>query len=130
MKPFSSNMKAVITNILTKHGQIAKFKEGDEFHFRIERECYLPLVIERHECKVTVTHYREENGDLIADPDMEFVIGADGEWYPVALQLWNGSYFRARWTEEDGKEYVNPRQVIEQLSFARMWASNLKAQGW
>ena len=129
MKPFSSNMKAIITKILTKHGQITKFSESDEFHYRIEREHYLPLVIERHSNKVIVTHYREENGDLIPDPDMEFMIGADGEWYPVALQLWNGSYYRARWTE-GGKEYINPRQIREQLSFARMWASNLKAQGW
>lgn len=47
----------------------------------------------------------------------------------VALQLWNGSYCRARWTEE-GREYVNPKQIREQLSFARMWARNLRDQGW
>jgi len=129
MKTHSSEMKNAITNILKKHKQLEKFQAAQEFHFRLEKENFLPLVIECHQNQVTVTHYREENGDLIADPDMEFLIGPDKEWYPVALQLWNGSYYRARWTE-DGREYVNPKQIREQLSFARMWANNLRDQGW
>lgn len=129
MKLHSSEMKNAITAILRKHGQLERFLGSEEFHYRIDKPNFLPLVIERHERQLTITHYRSENGDLIADPDMEFVLGADGEWYPVALQLWNGSYYRARWSE-DGKEFVNPKQIREQVSFARMWARNLREQGW
>ena len=129
MKQHSSEMKKAVTEILRGHNQLEKFLADDEFHYRIERESYLPLVIERHGQQVTVTHYAEQNSDLIADPDMEFLIGADGAWYPVALQMWNGSYYRARWSE-DGKEFVNPTQVREQVSFARMWGKNLLDQGF
>jgi len=129
MKTFSKEMKSAISQILKKHSQLEKFNTAEDFHFRLEMDSFLPLVIEKHNKQITVTHYRSENGDQISDPDMEFVIGADGEWYPVALQMWDGSYFRARWSEL-GKQFVNPRQVREQLSFAKMWAFNLKTQGW
>src|SRR5665213_1874744 len=110
MKQFSSEMKSAITKILTLHSQLEVFEGGDEFHLRLEKENFLPLVIERHGHQVTVTHYQSVNGDLVADPDMEFLIGADGEWYPVALQLWNGSYFRARSTDENGHLLVDQKQ--------------------
>lgn len=87
------------------------------------------MVIEKHGSRVTLTHYFEQDGDLISDPDMEFVIGAGGEWYPVALQLRTGHYFRARWFE-NGKEYINARRCTELKSFSTMWAKNLVAQGW
>jgi len=125
MKLHCSEMKNAITAILHKHGQLESFLGSEEFHYRIEMPNFLPLVVERHKQQLTVTHYRNENGDLIADPDMEFQLGADSEWYPVALQLWNGSYYRARWSE-DGKEFINPKQIREQVSFARMWARNLR----
>ncbi len=48
--------------------------------------------------------------------------------HQVALQMWNGSYHRVRFSE-NGKDYVNLRQVREQLSFAKMWAGNLKDRG-
>ncbi len=129
MKIFSKEMKSVITRILKKHKQLEKFNTQADFHLRIEMENFLPLVIEKHQQQITITHYRNENGDLIADPDMEFLAGPDTEWYPVALQIWNGSYHRARFSE-NGKDYVNLRQVREQLSLAKMWAKNLKDQGW
>ncbi len=129
MKTFSKEMKSAITRILKKHEQLEKFNTQDDFHLRLEMENFLPLVIEKHNQQITITHYRTENGELIADPDMEFLVGPGAEWYPVALQIWNGSYYRARWSE-NGKDYVNLRQVREQLSFAKMWAKNLKDQGW
>ena len=129
MKQHSKEMKKVITDILTRHNQLEIFLADNEFHYRIERPNYLPLVIERQDKRITVTHYRKENGDLIADPDQEFLLAPDNEWYPVALQLWDGSYYRARWSE-DGKDYINPKQIREQVSFARMWARNLREQRW
>lgn len=129
MKPYSTEMKTVITQLLKKHKKLEDFQTKDNFHLRLEKDDYMPLVIERHKSSVTITHYYQQNGDLIADPDMEFQIANDKEWHPVALQLWNGAYYRARWSE-NGKEYINPKQIKEQLSFARMWAKNIKAQGW
>ncbi len=120
-------MKKVIEQILAKQGKLQKFNSG-EFHIRIKNEPYMDLVVERHDKQVTITHYFEQNGDLIPDPDQEFIIGADGEWYPVAIQFATGHYVRAReW--RDGKEFINFRECVDQAGFSRMWARNIKAQG-
>lgn len=129
MKAQSSTMKKTILKILEKRNQLDKFLNSKEFHLRIENGSYMPLVIERHGQHVTVTHYYSQNGDQIADPDLEMLIGADGEWYPVGLQLCTGHYSRARWVE-DGKEFINLRINQEIKSFSTMWARNLVVQGW
>lgn len=129
MKTQSSTMKKTILKILEKRNQLEKFLNSMEFHLRIENPGYMPLVIERHGQHVTVTHYYNQNGDQIADPDLKMLIGADGDWYPVGLQLCTGHYSRARWTE-NGRELTNLRINQEVKSFSTMWARNLAAQGW
>jgi len=128
MKIGCSAMKQVIEKIVEARDMLTQFRSGD-FHLRIENLPYQPLAIQRNGNSVCVTHYFVQNGDLIPDPDMEFLIGADGNWYPVAIQYSNGAYFRARWSD-DGKQYVDRRQVMSQTSFANMWARNIKAQGF
>jgi hypothetical protein len=88
-------MKTTIEKILTAHGIFEAFQCNENFSAKIENGPYLPLCIEKHGNQVTVTHYVEQNGDLIPDPDMEFEI-LNGEWSPVALQLAIGTYYRAR----------------------------------
>jgi len=129
MKTHSSKMKTTILKILEKRNQLETFLKSEEFHLRIENTGYMPLVIERQGKRVTITHYFEQNGDQVCDPDMEFSIGADSEWYPVALQLCTGHYRVAR-RFENGKEFVNLRLNQELKSFSNMWANNVKAQGW
>lgn len=128
MKIGCSAMKQIIEKIVEARNMLTQFRSGD-FHLRIENSPYQPLAIQRHGNSVYVTHYFIQSGDLIPDPDMEFVIGADGHWYPVAIQYSNGAHFRARWSD-NGKQYVDRRQVKSQTSFANMWARNIKAQGF
>ena len=129
MKTQSSTMKKTILKILEKRNQLEKFLNSTEFHLKIESDTYMPLVIERYGMHVTVTHYYNQNGDQIPDPDLEMLIGADGEWYPVGLQLCTGHYSRARWVE-NGRELINLRINQEIKSFSTMWAKNLLAQDW
>jgi hypothetical protein len=91
-----SKMKSAIEWILCSHGLLEEFGWNPDFAVRIKNGPYLPLSIERHESKITVTHYVIENGDMIPDPDMEFELLSDGSWYPVAIQFATGSYHRAR----------------------------------
>ncbi len=121
-------MKTTIEKILTAHGIFEAFQSNDDFSAKIENGPYLPLCIEKHGTQITVTHYVEQNGDLIPDPDMEFEI-LNGEWSPVALQLAIGTYYRAS-EYRDGKRFINPKQIREQTKFARMWARNLISQGF
>ena len=122
-------MKSVIEKILKRRGQLEEFKNGENFYLKIENGPFLPLAIERHGNSVTITHYFEMNGDLIPDPDLELVIGADQEWYPVALQFSTGHYRRARFWK-DGQEFVNPKEMADQRYFSNIWARNIKEQGF
>jgi len=119
-----SKMKSAIESILCSQGLIEEFGQNPDFAVRINNAPYLPLSIERHDSKVTVTHYVIENGDMIPDPDMEFDLLSDGSWYPVAIQFATGSYRRAS-EIRDGKRFVNRREVRDQIQFSRNWAKNL-----
>ena len=75
---------------------------------------------------VSVAHYGEQNGDLIADPDVELHYPS---WVPTGItQAFFG--YRSKFIERDGKTYVDTRFHKEVSSFLSMWARNIKAQGW
>jgi hypothetical protein len=123
-----NKMKNVIEKILKAHGLLEIFVTSTDFHARIENEPYLPLSIEKHGKTVTVTHYSEQNGDLIANPDMEFEV-TEIDWSPRAIQHADGSYFQAI-IYRDGKKLINLRQFKAQKSFAKLWSRNLISQGF
>jgi hypothetical protein len=60
-----------IEHLLKSHNLMEDFQNKDSFHVRFEKTGYQPLVIERHSEMISVAHYFEQNGDLIADPDVE-----------------------------------------------------------
>ena len=66
--------------------------EGMDGHRTIDntKGTFMPVHVERvNECELgqlfSVTHYYEQNGDLMRDPDMEFIKGGDGEYYPISF---------------------------------------------
>lgn len=124
-----SQMKSSIERILRSHALPEKFQQSPDFAVRVTNAPHLPLTIERHGSQITVTHFVSENGDLIPDPDMEFERIDDGSWYPVAIQFATGTYRRAM-EVRDGKRFVNPREVHDQIQFSRMRARYLLAQGF
>ena len=122
-----ATMTAAIERILCAHNLLEEFTWSEEFAVRITNAPYMPLTIERQGRSVTITHYFEQNGDLIPDPDMEFEIIADHLWVPVAIQFATGHYRRARETR-DGQRFINPREAQDQIKFSKMWAKNLVSQ--
>lgn len=121
-------MKEAITEILKALNLLEGFEANDHYSAKITNKPYMPLCIEKHGSRVTVTHYFEQGGDLIADPDMEFEV-VDQEWLPVAIQHANGLYFRAI-DYRSGQRKVHPAQMKDQQEFARIWARNLLQQGF
>lgn len=78
----------------------------------------------------SVAHYYEQNGDLMRDPDMEFLkVGVD--FYPVYFRQDGGG---ARETEaavydSDGKiESYDLKVQAKLASFADQWMRNIKEQ--
>jgi hypothetical protein len=124
-----TTMKLAIEKILNEQNQLEAFKASGDFAIKIANEGYMPLSIERHGKKITVTHYFEQNGDLICDPDLELVDLGGNDWLPVAIQHSTGHYVRAAF-QEDGKWMFKPRAMKDLQSFSRVWARNLLAQGF
>ena len=71
-----------VAQFLHEAGLAQKVMGDESFHLKIENEPYLPLVIEAHgvggDRQLYLTHYREQNGDLIHDGEMIFEIKERG----------------------------------------------------
>lgn len=99
---------------------------------RIVRDPYMPLVVERTgPDRVSLAHYYEQNGDLMADPEMEIRVHAEtGMAEALHYQQDGLGIFRRVYEERDGKIFVRPRQKKEQNTFLEQWLLNLKRQGF
>jgi hypothetical protein len=87
---------------------------------------------------VSVAHYYEQNGDLLADPEMTFEVidddGPDG-WRagrssPVTFEMPGMGIYREATFARDGRVYVNERERADQAAFARTWSRNIREQGF
>ena len=78
----------------------------------------------------SVSHYYELNGDLMADPDMTFLKGADGNYYPLTFQQDNMGIYQgaAVWDDEGKLKGYRPKMQADMTSFANIWMKNIKNQ--
>ena len=77
----------------------------------------------------SVAHYYKQNGDLMRDPDMEFIKGADGEFYPISF--WQDSpLVRDEPIDWEVGEIVgvNEKRQAALATFANKWMKNIKDQ--
>lgn len=70
--------------------------DSENSHTRIDNNApdsgIMPAVVEWvGDCKLgdifSVAHYYEQNGDLMADPEMTFLRGEDRRYYPLSYKL-------------------------------------------
>ena len=122
----TTQFQKTIERLLKSHNLLDDFHRQESFHVRFDKAGYQRLVIERHGGMISVAHYFEQNGDLVADPDVELHYPS---WVPTAItQAYFG--YRQKFIERDGKTFVDTRFDREVSSFLAMWARNIKAQGW
>ena len=89
----------------------------------------------------SVAYYYEQNGDLVADPDMTFAridclagdtaTGMKNErwWYPLTFsQPAFGIYQVALELQPDGRWVCKPRLARELSAFADSWMANIREQ--
>lgn len=78
----------------------------------------------------SISHYFEQNSDLMRDPDMEFIKGGDSEYYPISF--WQDAPLKRDETldwGEDGKiKGIKPKLQAELATFSNMWMKNIKMQ--
>ena len=112
--------------LLKAHHILDAFQAQTEFHVRFDMPGFDRLVIERHGSLISVAHYFEQNGDLIADPEVELHYPT---WFPTAItQVLSGR--PEKFTKRNGQEFVDRNFHGEVTSFLTMWGNNIRAQGW
>ena len=89
---------------------------------------YMAVYVERiGDDRYSVAHYFTQNGDRVADPDIEFE-RENGEWYPAAAQMAVGTYHRAFEHEDDGRILYRPKTYRSIAQLANVLLRNIKAQ--
>ncbi len=132
-------MQKTISDILFFNGLFELFQTAMDFHLRLKNAPWLALVVERHGDEVSVTHYIEQNGDMLRDPEMVFSLHTltaamprfEG-WVPLTTEP--GGFGRVCPTTKhaaNGKPTgYYPRAMREAYAFAALWARNLRSQGF
>ena len=91
---------------------------------------WMPVSVEHlYGTHYRTAHYFEQNGDLVPDPDVEFLKTPEG-WVPLAIQQCTGHYSRPIRLSDDGTTItgIAPRAYADLVSFCNMWMSNVAAQ--
>lgn len=116
-------IQKIVEMMLQKHGIDA----SRDFYLKLIMPPYMDLVFERNGSVILVGHYREENGDLISDPVLAME-DMSNCWFPVRIEQWCRDTICSFW--EDGKHMIYPGRMKEFKSFQKMFARNIREQGW
>ena len=78
---------------------------------------------------ISVAHYGEQSGDLMADPEMTFTI-VGREYYPISFRNdYLGRYQEVFGFDEDGTpETINTSLQFDLTCFANQWMKNIANQ--
>lgn len=126
----SPQMQRIITRLAARHDLDLAAAGG---HLKLENGDYAPLVIEKvGPTLLSAAHYVEENGDLVADPEVVFFTGYS-QWVPIEItQRPPGGYRVCAELSGNGREIarldISGQAAL--ASFVETWANNLLAQGW
>ena len=119
------------------------FDHKTDIYLKLEQEGYDSLVIEKQEpCVFSLTHSFVQNGDLMYDPSMEFLIKYNKndlknpnsiKIYPLVYinhlaqcRIISGQLNNSR----DNLSKHNPNSMRDGADFANTWLKNIKDQQW
>ena len=126
----SPKMMQVVQQIGDKFG--IDFSQP-ESHIRLDMPHMDRLCIENIGYgRISVAHYYELHGDLVAEPDVVFFTRYDIGWVPVGItQSMTGAVSYVKWSE-DGLdiEVTNVGGQEDLAVFCQTWATNILSQGW
>lgn len=128
-----------ILGIIEKKGGLKKLEA--EGHFKIKVKGYMDLSIDfigkgpNGLPMIAVSHNFIQNGDVMADPDMQVEVGQGlkgPELFPVTYQQSSLSIYQEVYTTDaEGKAVgVRTRLKMQLRSFLRTWGANLRRQGF
>jgi hypothetical protein len=113
----------------------------DNSHRKIDnaKGCFMAVSVEYlHELSLhnqnfpvySVTHYYEQNGDMMRDPDMEFFRDGQGNYYPIYFRQDNLGLVQEVliFDEEGNVKQFRPKLMRDLASFAGTWMENIRQQ--
>lgn len=118
------------------------FAAVQENYIRIENAPFMLLVIEiiggpypNGAYEVSVAHYGKQNGDLMKDPEVTFLVSPQGAamaWRPLAYEnSYAGCYDVACGVDRDGTLRLKSQNKMRQIAeFVLMWDQNIQEQGF
>lgn len=106
---------------------IIKSKEQDlrdeSLFLTAQAEGFMPLTIERLPTnELAVSHTFTQNGDLMRDPEVVFLIDKDGQLQAQTIE--NPPMVL------NGIELIGPRPISPRDNFLNLWADNIRSQGF
>jgi hypothetical protein len=97
---------------------------------------FMPLSVEaigtgpRVGTLVAVHHSREQDGDLLFDPEVVFELIGEA-WHPLSFEQSGLVYWEAVFVEEGtGRLMCRPRLQRDLQRFCRVWDRNIRDQGF
>lgn len=129
MKAISKTAKKVMDKLTENWDSVGNGRKIDNangtfmaVHVELVNQCKLGQIF-------SVTHYYEQNGDLMRDPDMEFIKGEDGEYYPISF--WQDAPLKrdeAVVWEDSKVSGIRPKLQAKLATFANTWMKNIAFQ--
>lgn len=122
-----------IEKIIEQHGGLTTLKRN---YIRIENHSFMPLVIHwlgvgPRGCDfISVSHTYVQNGDLMRDPEVVFLV-KDKEWFPVSYRNDSlGAHSEAIIVDHGEVRSVRPPVLKDLQSFVGTWDRNISDQGY
>ena len=112
--------------------------DRENIHTRIDNNkpdsAIMAVVVEWvGDCKLgdiySIAHYYEQNGDLVADPEMTFLKAETGRYFPLSFSMPGMGIYREGIIWEDGEpSKIDVREQRDEAIFAGTWMQNIKWQ--
>jgi len=120
-------------------GGIEGFCSNPEGYAKLTSDPYMDLNIDvitwkedgkKGTYRISMAHNFVQNGDLMADPDMEIRIIPELRMAEaVTYQLDSLGIYQEVYPIVDGKQMINPKLKKQLNSFLEQWLRNIKSQG-
>jgi hypothetical protein len=97
-------------------------------YIKLQAPGFMDLVIEKiWDNRISLSHYYEQNGDLMSDPDMELIVDHDRETLNAAtFQQDNMGIYQSAY---DGDTLTDEYLAKELNGFLNQWLENIQIQG-
>ena len=123
-------MEKVIKALAEKHSVNLQHVDAN---FRLDMSGFDRLCVERISpgC-ISVAHYFEMNGDLVAEPDIVFFVDFSGAWFPLSISQSLTGWREYAELDDAGIAIARykPQAQKDLAEFAELWAQNIRDQGW